>query len=1045
MEQRKFKYDFFISYKHGERDSRVSGYLQKKLESYKIPKEIQKRCGKEKITRVFRDKEELSVTIDLTQEIEDQLKNTEYLIVMCSPQSKQSVWVNREVETFLKYRGWEYVLPVLIEGEPRDSFPEILNEREMLAADLRGKTFAQVKRKCKREMLRLLAPALRCSYDELRQRNRAYASRRMAATAIGLAAAAMGFGAYAWNQSVQIQENYWKNMESQAGLLAGKSRELLESGDRDAALLVALEALPESEASEEKPLVGKAQMALEEALYLYSKKSLTSPKPVHTLKMDHSMKNVYALNEEGDVLISCDEKNIIYVWNLEDGALKGRYTGFHEKDEECTAILAGADTRTYICSNEQMICLDYETQEILWEILAREYSQNLTGHWDEYSLSPEKDRIALAGEDEVWVVSAESGELQDYHRIQQEDWSGLCLEWNPNGKELALAGDGFLSPGCVLRLDLESGQETILKTLEGLLSMDIAYKSEDELCVVWTDLNNYSLGYSFDYADYYVTELDCRTGDTIWEMEKKTLMRDTSPEIQYVYEEEAGELFDLTIVLIGSEVIAIRDGALWAEFAYDSAIAGRVSFGLVEQHITRNGGIYLVSWPQRFILNDLYDHRELGLENVYRAEGITEKGLVVLPGVYGGGTAYVYELAQDEDYVEVENSEEAFYIDYSPNSKYRIAAATSNEDYNDKILNIWDMDSGKNIYRQEFYYDRQSQTGERLEGFGFINDQYFYYNTLFQIVICDVNTLEKVAVYDQPVGENSYNSEINQVCSADGENPGIFFSDIAGNLYYFPVQGDGVRVILDLEKQKEIYAEHYNDEASGFYFTVNPTGTHVIFSCYPTSSEDTESKFLIWDVEEGKICGEFWMAYESNDFRVEFSGDGTQMLFQSKEQGMQVMNLEDGQVETIPVQGENHQGYWFSDDNRYVFVYTYDYFLRVYDRETQKQTLNLECEARTLDDWYFEGEKLYMRVDYSMSQPVMNCYRETEPGVYECFSTVYNCERITKGKAYVRRGSGSKLYCYPHRGLDEMISMAKEILDGRELTPIERQRYSIEQ
>ena len=41
MEKRKFKYDFFISYKHGDYDSKISGYIQKKLENYKIPKEIQ--------------------------------------------------------------------------------------------------------------------------------------------------------------------------------------------------------------------------------------------------------------------------------------------------------------------------------------------------------------------------------------------------------------------------------------------------------------------------------------------------------------------------------------------------------------------------------------------------------------------------------------------------------------------------------------------------------------------------------------------------------------------------------------------------------------------------------------------------------------------------------------------------------------------------------------------------------------------------------------------------------------------------------------------
>lgn len=1045
MEQRKFKYDFFISYKHGQRDSRVSGYLQKKLESYKIPKEIQKRCGKEKITRVFRDKEELSVTIDLTQEIEEQLKNTEYLIVMCSPQSKQSVWVNREVETFLRYRGWEYVLPVLIEGEPQDSFPEILNEREMLAADLRGKTFAQVKRKCKREMLRLLAPALGCSYDELRQRNRAYASRRMAATAIGLAAVALGFGAYAWRQSVRIQENYWKNMESQAGLLAEKSSELLKSGDRDAALLVALEALPESEASEEKPLIGKAQIALEEALYLYYQESVTAPQAMHTLKMDHSMKTVYTLNEERDVLISCDEKNIIYIWNLVDGTLMCRYTGFHDTDENCTAVLGGADTRAYLCSGKQVICFDYEKQEVLWKIHVEAYREDFFGYWSEYTLSPEKDRLALASDDAVWIISAKSGELQDYYKLHQEDCNCGHLVWNPNGKELALADDGFIGQGCVLLLDLENGQETILKTFENWRSMDIAYQSEDVLCCAWTDASNLSIGFSFDYAEYYVEELDCRSGETLWQMEEKTVMRDTSPEIQFVQEERDGERFDFTIVIIGSEVIAIRDRELWAEFAYDSAIVGRIPYGLTELHITQNGGIYQVAWRLRFTLNEFFDHSELGLDNVYYAEGITGNGIVLLPGSFGGGAAYVYALVQDEDYVEVENSGQASYIDYSPSSKYRIAMDYSDADYNDKILNIWDMESGEHIYRQEFLYDSQSSTGEKLENFGFINDQYFYYSTLLQVAICDVNTLEKVAVYDQPVGEIGYFAQINQVCGADGENPGVYFSDKAGNLYYFPVQGDGVREILTLEEQKQIYAERYNAEPSRFRFAVNPTGTHVFFTCDSTSSGEREINFLIWDVGQGKLCGAFPMPYEYGDFAISFSEDGTQMLFQNKEQGLQVMDLEDGHVEAIPIQGENHQGFWFSHDKRYVFVYTYDYFLRVYDRETQKQTLNLECDAMKLNDWYFEGENLYISATYAMSQPVMNCYRETEAGVYECFSVVSNCERITKGKAYVRPESTYKLYAYPHRGLDEMISMAKEILDGRELTPIERQRYSIEQ
>ena len=41
-----YKYDIFISYKHEEIDKATARYLQKALEQYHIPKEIQKKTGK---------------------------------------------------------------------------------------------------------------------------------------------------------------------------------------------------------------------------------------------------------------------------------------------------------------------------------------------------------------------------------------------------------------------------------------------------------------------------------------------------------------------------------------------------------------------------------------------------------------------------------------------------------------------------------------------------------------------------------------------------------------------------------------------------------------------------------------------------------------------------------------------------------------------------------------------------------------------------------------------------------------------------------------
>ena len=112
MAENTFKYDFFISYRHGDPDTQIAQYLQRALEHYKIPKEIREKSGKQKISRVFRDNEELSASFDLAGEIREQLRSSEFLIVVCSPRTRESRWVMQEIQTFIELRGREYILPV---------------------------------------------------------------------------------------------------------------------------------------------------------------------------------------------------------------------------------------------------------------------------------------------------------------------------------------------------------------------------------------------------------------------------------------------------------------------------------------------------------------------------------------------------------------------------------------------------------------------------------------------------------------------------------------------------------------------------------------------------------------------------------------------------------------------------------------------------------------------------------------------------------------------------------------------------------------------
>ena len=135
MDKKEYKYDAFISYRHCDLDKFVAENLHKVLESYDLPKNVKQKLGitGKTIKRVFRDQDELPLSSNLEDPIIDALNNSKYLIVICSPRLKESLWCKKEIETFKKIRGRENIFCVLIEGEPADSFPdEVLHDKGKL-------------------------------------------------------------------------------------------------------------------------------------------------------------------------------------------------------------------------------------------------------------------------------------------------------------------------------------------------------------------------------------------------------------------------------------------------------------------------------------------------------------------------------------------------------------------------------------------------------------------------------------------------------------------------------------------------------------------------------------------------------------------------------------------------------------------------------------------------------------------------------------------------------------------------------------------------
>lgn len=126
------KYFAFISYSH--KDNKWAKWLHETLEQYRIPKSlvgIQSRIGRipKRLYPIFRDREELPTSTDLGANIQNALEQSKFLIVICSPRSARSLWVNEEIKLFKSMGGDERILSFIVDGEPNISDkPDLLSE-----------------------------------------------------------------------------------------------------------------------------------------------------------------------------------------------------------------------------------------------------------------------------------------------------------------------------------------------------------------------------------------------------------------------------------------------------------------------------------------------------------------------------------------------------------------------------------------------------------------------------------------------------------------------------------------------------------------------------------------------------------------------------------------------------------------------------------------------------------------------------------------------------------------------------------------------------
>lgn len=183
-----YNYYAFISY--SRKDRKWAKALQRQLETYRLPTAILKRYNyaPKRLAPVFRDETDLSGTV-LADSLHRELDASRYLIVICSPRSAASEWVNDELAYFIAQGRQDQIIPYIIDGEPfsggeTECLPPAIRE---LQPELLGISQRELGRRG--AFLRVVSTLLNIRYDEIAARDKR--RRRFQGSLLGGAAAVL--------------------------------------------------------------------------------------------------------------------------------------------------------------------------------------------------------------------------------------------------------------------------------------------------------------------------------------------------------------------------------------------------------------------------------------------------------------------------------------------------------------------------------------------------------------------------------------------------------------------------------------------------------------------------------------------------------------------------------------------------------------------------------------------------------------------------------------------------------------------------------------
>ena len=201
------KYDYYAFISYSTADEKWAKWLHKHLESYNLPSALRRSNNSlpKYIRPVFWYKTDLSGT-ELHSALEKELTSSRHLVLICSPESAKSVWVNDEVKSFVESNRTDYIIPFIVSGQPDNPegedycYPQVLKDMPRTKM-LRGIDVSKVGKQ--HALIDVVSTMFGLRFDALWQRHRrAQIRKNICYSIFALILVLAGIGIWDYNRSI---------------------------------------------------------------------------------------------------------------------------------------------------------------------------------------------------------------------------------------------------------------------------------------------------------------------------------------------------------------------------------------------------------------------------------------------------------------------------------------------------------------------------------------------------------------------------------------------------------------------------------------------------------------------------------------------------------------------------------------------------------------------------------------------------------------------------------------------------------------------------